>query len=481
MAAATVATISSLKPMIARVLRAVLPVGLCAALGAVDITVDGATTFQTIDGFGSCCSHWTAGKELADPAVRTAFIEDLRASILRFPIPSSLVPAAVASPDDLTAKGFAISPDVERLFAFVENLKSRDHELKVFGTAWSPPGWMKTNGKIDHGGSLAKGKEVFYAKYLAELCKYMDTVRHVRLYAVSPQNELIFTEFYESCVYNPKHYCLAVAAISKAFEAENIDAKILGPEDMTDAAGRVMSFVNAIEANPDAKKGFGIVASHGYVDGVLSAGSADGHNALWNAVKPTGLPLWMTETSGEDQSWARTDKAGKPVLGALGLAMKIHNALVYGHVSAWVYWCLVGDNKASGSAISESLMDCGRPTDKYYASKQFYRWIRPGARRIEAGPDNQDQVSVSAYLHDPHQLTVVLINNAQAERPVNLRFAHASPERLHAWRSSATEHCAAQPEVAVKDHLATLTMPAQSVVTLTTYAETEIALPAAVH
>ncbi len=477
---AAASTRTTLQAWRARLSRAILAGALSASASAVDITVDASTAYQTIDGFGSCCSHWTAAKWLADPAVRAAYVDDLRCSILRFPIPNDLLPKT-ENADDISAKNFKLSVGDGQVLDFVQAIKTHDPAIKVFGTAWSPPAWMKSNGKLA-GGSLAKGKEVLLAKYLAELCTYLDAVRHVHIYAISPQNELIFSEPYDSCTYNPKDFCLTVAAIGKAFEAAHIDATLLGPEDMTDAAGRVMGFVNAIEADPEAKKHFGIVASHGYVDGVLSAGSADGHNALWNAVKPTHLPLWMTETSGERQSWAPLDKNGKPVIGALGLAMKIHNALVYGHVSAWVYWCFVGDNKISASAIGESLMNGTTPSDKYYASKQFYRWIRPGSQRIEAGPDNQESVSVSAYLHAPHQLTVVLINNAPAERAVHLTLKEVSAgSHLHAWRSTASEHCAAQPDLAVASGATSLTLPPQSVVTLTTYAEKDIEAPAAAH
>jgi glucuronoarabinoxylan endo-1,4-beta-xylanase len=146
-----------------------------------------------------------------------------------------------------------------------------------------------------------------------------------------------------------------------------------------------------------------------------------------------------------------------------------------------VYWCLVGENKAAGSANGESLMDGGRPTGKYFASKQFYRWIRPGAHRIAAGPDNQDGVCVSAYVHAPKALTIVLINNADAQRTVRLKLKHLAAGRLHAWRSSQADCCAAQPDITVSDGAARLTMPAQSVVTLTTYAEKDVALHAVAH
>jgi glucuronoarabinoxylan endo-1,4-beta-xylanase len=441
----------------------------------LDLTVDGDTTYQTIDGFGTCCSHWTAGASLANPEVRRLWSEDLRCSILRFPIPTDLIKAAVDPPEKISYKAFTFSQGDSQVLDFLQAQVARDPAIKTLGTAWSPPGWTKTNGVTGQGGSLRKDRIPHYAEYLSQVVLYLRTVRHVPVYAVSPQNELVFKEFYDSCVYTPALYAAAVAAIGASFDANGIHAKILGPEDMTDADDRVMSFIRAIAARPDAKDHFDIAASHGYVNGILSSGSADSHNALWKDIEPTGLPLWMTETSGESPKWLPLDAHGHPGYGALTLGMKIHNALVYGHCSAWIYWCFTGDFK-NGAAAGESLMNLAQPTKKYFVSKQFYRWIRPDAKRIAAGPDGTQGVMISAYQQHGGALTIVLINSAAVERPVHLHLQHVHATTLHAWRTSETEDCVAVPEVAVRTAGASLILPPGSVTTLTSYTERQIAL-----
>ena len=91
--------------------------------------------------------------------------------------------------------------------------------------------------------------------------------------------------------------------------------------------------------------------------------------------------IWQTETEGEDQTWTKD--------GAMGFGLKIYNALVYGHVSGYTSWTLTGYNSSDTWGVVD-LDDINNPTNsyKYDAFKQFSRWIRPGAQRINAVFEN---------------------------------------------------------------------------------------------
>ena len=54
------------------------------------------------------------------------------------------------------------------------------------------------------------------------------------------------------------------------------------------------------------------------------------------------------------------------------------NALNDANASTYLYWQF--SSKAGEEKFS--LMSQGQPTPKYYAAKQFYRYIRPGAVRV---------------------------------------------------------------------------------------------------
>lgn len=130
--------------------------------------------------------------------------------------------------------------------------------------------------------------------------------------------------------------------------------------------------------NSQARNNVDILAVHGYQDGVApSSGSVLGH--YWNNhrtifAEPMGKKQWMTETSGYDDTWE-----GEP--GAFALALDIMSALNNGNVAGWVWW--QGSENPGSSNIGEfALMNGLVKGKKYYASKQFYRYIRPGAVRV---------------------------------------------------------------------------------------------------
>ena len=144
-----------------------------------------------------------------------------------------------------------------------------------------------------------------------------------------------------------------------------------------------------------ARNNIDILAVHGYQDGVApTSGSVLGH--LWSSHKthfadPMGKRQWMTETSGYQDSWTATP-------GAFSLALDMMSGLNNGNMSGWVFW-QGSENPGSTSGIGEFvLMNGAVKGKKYYVSKQFYRYIRPGAVRVAATSTNSN-VFVSAYQH----------------------------------------------------------------------------------
>src|SRR4030042_3299435 len=118
----------------------------------------------------------------------------------------------------------------------------------------------------------------------------------------------------------------------------------------------------------------------------------------------------MTETSGHDTTWN----------GAMNLATDIHEYLVLGNFSAWIYWQISGNTGGSNPGLYTLMLE-GRPTKKYYTAKHFYRFVRPGAIRISAS-SNADSLLISAFKHpETGTLTAVIINPSEAEIVVKLK------------------------------------------------------------
>ena len=120
--------------------------------------------------------------------------------------------------------------------------------------------------------------------------------------------------------------------------------------------------------------------------------------------------IWQTETEGEDQTWTKD--------GAMGFGLKIHNALVYGNVSGYTSWTLTGYNSSDTWGVVD-LDDINNPTNsfKYDAFKQFSRWIRPGAQRINAVFENgKASIGGANELDTYNGLNVSAFNHAQDQR-----------------------------------------------------------------
>ena len=456
--------------------------GFCGGTSAISqlapaqtqtLVVDCAAKHQQITGFGTCGMYWNASDLYTNKSLQKRYVEDLGATILRFCVPPSVLATEVADAKQISYKNFDFKQkaahDAIDYVAAVYALNPK--EMTIIASVWSPPGWMKTTGKTAGGGQLRPDRVEHYAKYLAEWAAYMQTAQKTPLHTLSIQNELVFREPYDSCVYTPDLYRQTVLATCDALTAVRVNTKLFGPEHMTwDAAG-ILKFVTPILQDPRGKQRFIAVASHGYVDGIKPSGSAEESATLWKGVQPLGLQWWMSETSGEQPGFTGegVDKKGNPKPGAWALASRIHNALVYGNASAWVYWCFSGHSKKiDDGAAAEALLNGDQPTKKYFISKQYYRFIRPGAVRVDASPDGENNLQISAFLHEKNRtLTVVLLNHDTKETKVSLNLKGAPLISSYwAYRTSQTEDCATLPSVPASMGKINLTLPPQCIVTL---------------
>lgn len=438
----------------------VLLLSVCAAAQAdSDITVDVGQRHQVVHGMGA---HMTWVSQAERPAFPEAFVEDLGATACRVSM-EGRVCKEVATVDDIKWQDFDWKRN-DQIAVAASCVKQNPKEFIVLGTVFTPPHWMKEGAELQHGdescgGSLREDRIPHFARFLSQYLLGIHEKFGIDLYALSLQNELLFKEPYQSCVYTPELYYKTVMAVGAEFEKAGIKTRIMGPEDMTFWPDRFVGFVRKIMDDPQGKQYLDFFCSHGYTDGVKSEGGSQSNSALWKALRKYNKELWMTETSGEKPDWD----------GGLTMAAKIHNGLVYGNVSGWSYGS-INDPNGSGA-----LMTAMKPTTKYYTSKQYYKFIRPGAVRVSAGPDAQGNgLNVSAFMHEANNtLTIVLLNRGEATK-ANLKIvsAPAMAAGFETYRSSATESCVKIADMAVAPGggpagtNVSVDIPAASIVTL---------------
>jgi O-glycosyl hydrolase len=479
--------------------------------GGGEITIDATQRFQTVDGFGTALAWWSEAPYWLVSWL-DMYYRDLGSSMLRVEmVPYVLTadgqgtidnrPIVMVDDIDVNVAQFNFDHVTIRGFGLVaEQAKERAlDEFKLIGSLWTPPHWLKRGATIEDnnsaGGHLRMDKVALqqFARYVAAYVKGFEQRYGVPFYAVSIQNELNFDTYYNSCIYTPPEYVAALKAVGAEFERQGIQTKLQGPEDVGVGSpddpwllSRQFEYINAVNADRAARRLLEIYSIHGYAeDGSTAGGSREMWRRYWDGNVP-GLPTDLTGVRlavssymkdrehpasvpgiarDEKRSWM-TEASGDPhtLAGALSMANQMHDALVYGQVSAWLYWQTDSTNEPT-----HLLVDTSDPPGKKFAAFQhFSRWVRPGAVRVAASPDAVDGVRVSAWVHEKNRsLTVVLINPHADARSVAIRVpGRPGVQSFDVWRTSEWETFARQEKLESKESRLSFELPARSMLTL---------------
>jgi hypothetical protein len=113
--------------------------------------------------------------------------------------------------------------------------------------------------------------------------------------------------------------------------------------------------------------------------------------------------------------------------------------------------------------MSESSLMQGTVVGKrYYVSKHFYRFIRPGARMLRSTSDDPKLFAV-AFAHEQlGNFVTVLLNGARTEKTLRL-VADGVPQELDAYVTSAATRLWPKPARVARD---AITLPPRSITTL---------------
>ncbi|MBD3242545.1 MAG: hypothetical protein GF331_18290 [Chitinivibrionales bacterium] len=448
-------------PMFARsILKSV--VTCIAAVGTafgVTMTIDAATEYQTIEGFGGFGGKqvWWSSGPFHDATYLRQTLDDLGITILRDRVPATFeLSNDNGDPRSLDLRGFNFTNRAGHHAAMGERLPlwraMKQNGLDKFILSyWSPPAWMKTNNDIENGGELKRQAYDEFAEYCVASVKVLKDSCGIDVYALSVQNEPAFEEPYVSCVYTAEQYRDLVKVVGARLHEEYPNVKLFGAEDMLKNWTRQDAFPGPLMADPVSREHLDILAVHGYSDGVHPTPSSQAAS-MWSRAsqncRSVGKPLWMTETSGFGSTWS----------GAMELAEAIYAALKFGKVSAWVFWTI-----SAGGDGGYSLISNGTPNKLFYASKHYYRYIRPGAVMIDIDDSGDEHVFAVAFNHkQDRQLTVVLLNAGGSAASVSLA-AQGLPGQLRKYVSTSTKQCTDEGTVTSG---AAISLDANSVTTL---------------
>jgi glucosylceramidase len=167
------------------------------------IVIDDSKTDQAIDGFGFALTGGSAqlimGMDTEDRKKLLLEIfgkksDEISVSYLRISIGASDMNERVFTYDDMPEgqtdhdlKHFDLQDDKKDVIPVLKEILAINPSIKILGSPWSAPAWMKTNHEMK-GGSLKKQYYGVYAKYFVKYIRAMKK-EGIRLDAITIQNE----------------------------------------------------------------------------------------------------------------------------------------------------------------------------------------------------------------------------------------------------------------------------------------------------
>jgi glucosylceramidase len=102
---------------------------------------------------------------------------------------------------DKELKSFDIAHDLKYRIPFIKQaLATAGTNFTLFISPWSPPGWMKDNNSMLHGGILKPEYHETWARYYSKFIQAYEKAG-IPIWGLTVQNEPMASQTWESCIY----------------------------------------------------------------------------------------------------------------------------------------------------------------------------------------------------------------------------------------------------------------------------------------
>ena len=403
------------------------------AASSPTIEVNAGQTFQSLDGFGYTLTGGSAQHLLGMSApARAALLRELFAtgstnigvSYLRVSIGASDLNARVFSYDDLPAgetdpelKRFDLGPDRADVVPVLKEILGIAPTLKILGSPWSAPVWMKTNGDT-RGGSL---KPEWYGAYARYFVKYVQTMKAegIPIDAITVQNEPLHPGN------NPSMYMPAAeqavfikTALGPAFKAAGLTTKIVCYDHNADHPDYPLAVLNDPQARP-------------FVDGSafhLYAGKIEALSQV-HAAYPD-KHLYFTEHWVGAPGNLRNDLAWHVSQLIVGATRNWCRTVLEWNLSSNPQLTPHTDRGGCDRCLGAVTIDGDQVVrnSAYYIIAHASKFVRPGSVRV--GSTMSDSLPNVAFRAPDGRLVLIVLNRGRTTQAFNIhagdRFAHAA-------------------------------------------------------
>jgi glucosylceramidase len=381
------------------------------------IIVDDNQTMQTMDGFGLALTGGSAEliSKMSAPA-RDKLLHHLFAtdgdnagiSYLRLSIGSSDMNSFVFSYDDLPKgqtdfelKEFNLSQDLKDIVPVMKEILAINSNIKILGSPWSAPAWMKTNGAVKNG-FLKKECYNVYAHYLV---KYIQAMKQqgITIDAITIQNEPLNAKNTPSMPW----YAADAADFIKnhlgpAFKTADITTKIILFDHNCDRPDYPLSILN----DPEAAQYVDGSGFHHY-NGDMSA------LTLVHTARPD-KNLYFTEQMVVEDPSSKTIRIAEPVKELVVAAPRNWSKNV-------ILWNLAADpsfgphTNDGGCPVCQGAItidgDNVSYNIAYYAIAHASKFVRPGSVRVASTAPGDPSIDLTEDEEQPSVKRATLIEN----------------------------------------------------------------------
>ena len=395
------------------------------------IYVDDTKRFQTMDGFGYTLTGGSAQLlTRMNSTDRAQLLQELFAtdqnnigvSYLRISIGASDLSDHVFTYDDLpagktdpTLSQFTLAEEQKELIPVLKQILKINPQIKILGSPWTPPSWMKTNG-ASKGGSL---KPEFYDVYARYLVKYIQEMQKegVRIDAITVQNEPLHPGNNPSLLMPQDEQAAFIKkSLGPIFKAAKVATKIIIYDHNADRPDYPISILN----DPEARKYVDGSAFHlygGNIEALQDVHEAHPDKNVYFTEQWIGAPanfggdlLWHVKNLiiGASKNWAKT------VLEWNLAADPNQKPFTDGGCTACLGAVTIGETVSRNPA--------------YYIIAHASKFVRPGSVRIAS---NATMSLPNVAFKTPTGQTVLIVMN-ESDKPIEFNIRYKGKQSISA-------------------------------------------------
>ena len=387
------------------------------------IDVDSTQTFQTVDGFGYALTGGSAFLLNRLPSVdKNSILQELfgsgensiGVSYLRISIGASDLDAQVFSYDDMPAgqtdvnlTQFNLSKDTVDLIPLLKQILAINPSIKILGSPWSPPTWMKDNTNTV-GGSLLPQYYDAYARYFVKYIQAMKA-NGITIHAITPQNEPLYGGNNPSMVMqSAQERDFIKNNLGPSFQAASITTKIIVYDHNCDRPDYPIDILN------DA-------AARAFVDGSafhLYAGDISALSTVHNAY-PDKNVYFTEQWTGANETFSSN------------LKWHVKNVII-GTMRNWgkaaLEWNLASDpnynpHTPGGCTECKGALTIGATITRnvsYYIVGHAGRFVPPGSVRISS--TQLGDLATVAFLTPQGKKVLIVENDGAVDASLRIKY-----------------------------------------------------------